>query len=68
MTESELDAYKQFQIAARAKETLKRDIEQGRHTRAEQLRTLDQLWSHIESFIPRHWREPAQVQMRQYGQ
>ena len=61
MTDAELDAYKQFQIAARAKETLKRDIEQGRRTRAEQLRTLDRLWSHIESFVPQHWREPTQL-------
>ena len=56
-SEAEKEAHTQYQAAKRLAGQLKRDIERGTTPRADQLRTLDQLWRHVNDFIPRHWRD-----------
>lgn len=55
MNDAEAEAYKQYQHAKRCKEQLQAEIEKAR-PRANQLKTLEHLWGHINDFVPRSWR------------
>lgn len=57
MTDAEKDAKTQYEAARQSKDALKRDLETGNSSRAERLQVLNQLWRHVQDFIPRHWRQ-----------
>ena len=57
MTDAEKEAHTQYQAARRVKQQLAQAIATGRASKADQIRLLDQVWRHVQDFIPRHWRE-----------
>lgn len=57
VTDAEKEARRQYDNAKRVKEELKRGLKEGYGTLNDSLKQVDRLWSHIQDFVPRHWRE-----------